>query len=203
MLLILDWQHTGKPSPSKVDEQGAEFDLDGDGTIHSGEREVGLTGPIMLAAASRFRELGGDVICMADGWYSDRHDRANDYARRWTGPVVYVALHLNAATRPGTCGIVGHDYRSAAGPVLASSVAGSLEAEADELSSVRVEECRPGQWTEAMHNTIAGVYTGRAVGLCYEPAFLNEPTHAPLFREQGLRRLGCALANGIHRWGAT
>lgn len=201
MLALLDWQHTGKPDPTKVDDLGAAADIDGDGRIHDDETEAHLTGYILLAAASRMRELGHHVICVCDGWYGDRHLRANRYVREgWHGErAAYVALHLNAADPAGGYGLVGYDYRSVRGAALADDIGTCLRDMADELTAVKVRSARPDDWTRGMYACIAGT---SMPAICYEPAFITQPMHGPLLQTQGLRRLGLALAEGLHRWGS-
>lgn len=199
ILAILSRDHSGKPAPTKVQDRGAAYDLDGDGHIHAPEREAFLTGYVSLAAEARLYELGHHVIPIADGWYSDRHARANEYARKFPGmPCVYVALHLNADTHGGGYGLVCPDYRSRKGEVVANHVATALGTIADELDAVRVVPAAPDTWTANAYATIKGL--GNPIGLCYEPAFLSNPKHHPLFEMQGLRRLGTALAEGLHAW---
>ena len=192
MLIVLDRQHRGKPS--KPSDLGAGYDIDGDGRIAISEREAMLTGLMALAAEARLIELGHEVVPMSDGHYHERHERAN--AR---GADAYIALHLNAGH--GDYGAVFHDYRSLRGPGLAESIAGVLSDTADELKRVRVIDARPTDWTANAYRCISGL--AAPIGIVYEPCFMDSPDHAPLLLEQGQRRLGNALAVGIHRWSET
>jgi N-acetylmuramoyl-L-alanine amidase len=162
------------------------------------EQEANLTPTIALHAMARLVELGHHVIVLSDGDYADRHKRVNRYAAG-RSDTVYCALHLNAGG--GSWGLWFFDYRSQRGPALARAIAKAHEDTIDELNGdCRAVPCKADGWTKNAFYTIKGV---DPVAICCEPAFLDQPSHATLFDHKGLRRLGTALAEGIHAWGVT
>jgi len=193
-LIVLDRQHSGKPG--NRGDRGAMVDLDGDGRLEQWEREAMLTPRYLLHAEAQLLDLGHDVICLSDGTYAERHARACSYQAD-----VYVAAHLNAGG--GDQGLAFYDRRSGAGKVMAGLVAAHLGTNCPELrqwSRIACHDDRPGThaWLWRAWSTIQGVYSGRPVGLCYEPCFMDTPTHQPLLTAEGLERLGAALALGIN-----
>ena len=177
-LVVLDRQHIGKPS--------RPLDL---GAEREGLAEAVLVRRYLATAEDVLRAGGCVVVPMGDGDYSDRHARA--CAMRAD---VYVAGHVNAGG--GSGGYAFYDSRSAAGHLLARAVAARL-GEFPELRGASATACSgAAPWSNAWH-TIRGVYEGRPVGLCYEPCFIDQPAHAPLFTSDGLVRVGTALARGI------
>ena len=197
-VIYLDRQHSGKPG-RKVGDRGATADLDGDGVKEVHEREAMLTPRYLLACEERLLEYGHDVIPISDGWYSDRHQRVNEYSGGFPKGThqVYVAAHLNAGG--GTYGAIFYDYRSRRGPELAARIASELRTVAPELSDVRSIAANPENWTRNAWATIGGVV--QPVGLCVEPAFMDAPQHQDLLSSpEGLRDIGYAIADGIHRW---
>lgn len=198
MIVILDRQHAGKPG--KLRDRGAWADMDGDGRQQLEETEAAFTLQYIAAAEFALMRLGYDVMILSDGWYKDRHVRANGY-----GAGVYVACHLNAgAPKSGqgrAYGAVFYDHRSGAtrGPALADSIAAELGAACPELGAgVRVFKARPDDWTKNAYYTIKGVQ--KPVGICYEPAFMDAQNHRDLFTPEGMSRIGVALADGIDAW---
>jgi len=194
-LVVLDRQHSGHPT--RRNSGGAWFDIDGDGRRDQWERETQLVPYYTLAAENHLREHGIDVIPISDGRYSERHERACAY-----GADIYVACHLNAGG--GTWGNAFFDRRSTGGRALAQLAAAQLEVYCPELTSARSTACwddRPlagdNAWLWRPFVTIRGVYTGRPAGLCFEPAFMDQPAHAHLLRPEGLARVGLALATAI------
>jgi N-acetylmuramoyl-L-alanine amidase len=186
MLIALDRQHAGVPSRAYADA-GAWADLDGDGRRDVHEQEALLTPVYMLAAEVRLRELGHAVVPISDGQYADRHRRTNGYEAD-----VYVACHLNAGG--GDYGLAVHDTRSASGKALAGHVVRSLTAACPELRRGVVGD------TQGFPRALAcidGVFTGKPVGLCFEPCFMDRPEHQVLLTPAGLQRIGRALADGI------
>jgi N-acetylmuramoyl-L-alanine amidase len=172
MLIALDRQHAGVPSRAYAD---------------AGEQEALLTPVYMLAAEVRLRELGHAVVPISDGQYADRHRRTNGYEAD-----VYVACHLNAGG--GDYGLAVHDTRSASGKALAGHVVRSLTAACPELRRGVVGD------TQGFPRALAcidGVFTGKPVGLCFEPCFMDRPEHQVLLTPAGLQRIGRALADGI------
>lgn len=192
MRIVLDRQHRGKPN--KPGDLGAGFDSDGDGIVQVHEQEAMHTGLIQLAAEARLIELGHEVFPMSHGTYKERHQWANEH-----GVDVYVALHLNSG--PGGYGAVFHDYQSKPhrGPALAASIAEVLRRTCDELTTVKVlaADPRDPDWKRPYY-CIRGLTS--PIGIVFEPFFMPEPSHASLLLEQGKRRVGAALALGIHQW---
>lgn len=196
--IFLDRQHAGKPS--NATDRGAWGDLDQNGRQDWWEMEAMLTGRSGLEAEGRAIELGHAVIPLSDGTYPARHARVNEYAKTCGGKTpVYAAEHLNAVQGGGgDYALVGYDARSKAGPILAEHLAAAIMKHlSPEIKRVVIAPCGPtGNWSRA-YSTIAGVYEGRAVGICFEPGFLTNPDHASLFTHTGLRRIGLALAEGV------
>lgn len=191
-IVYLDRQHAGKPySPQ---DRGAWGDLDANGRPDVEEREAWLTAQYLLEIERDLLPAGVAVLPISDGSYAERHRRVNSYARRYDVPQLYLAAHLNAGG--GTYGSIFYDQRSAAGQVAASRVAASLGVLVGELTAVHVVPAGPGRWERAW-NTIAGIFAGRAVAICVEPAFIDSAAHAHLMRTAGLRRIGRAIARGI------
>lgn len=192
-VVYLDRQHSGKPG--KPADRGAAVDLDGDGKIQRDEQEAALTARYLLACELALLEMGHVVIPIADGSYNDRHARVNQYAGSFkTGrPQLYLAGHLNAGG--GDYGMIGTDYRSRSGPELASRIARQLRQVAPELNGVKCIEARPDNWTRNMYATISGVM--QPIGLCLEPCFMDQPSHADLLTAAGLSTIGRAIAAGV------
>ena len=94
MLVILDRQHSGQIN--RLTSIGAAADLDGNGEASIHEAEAFWTGYLSMSIELNLRQNDIHVIPISDGSYQERHSRVNDYAARYTGPVVYIALHLNA-----------------------------------------------------------------------------------------------------------
>lgn len=194
-VVILERGHHGK----RHDERGAT----------SGDLvEEVLVREYMRRAEDDLRAAGARVIVQSSGTssgYSDRWARARTHRAD-----VYVQCHVNAGG--GSYGLAGHDYRSKTGPELARLVAGELEG-LEELERVLALPTYPKghpeaarrwpadpDWTERMWNVIQGVYAGTPVGLVYEPGFIDTRAHASLWREEGLERVGAALARGVARF---
>jgi hypothetical protein len=198
-LVVLDRQHAGKPG--NRGDRGATADLDGDNRVAQWEREALLTPRYLLHAEALLLDAGCDVICLSDGTYAERAARACAYRAD-----VYVAAHLDSGG--GVGGHAYYDRRSTAGHRLAQRIAVALEGLCPELRFAQAAPCwddradqpspaRPWLWRA--WSCIEGVYRGTPVGLCYEPCYLDQPAHAPLLTEEGLTRLGRALAEGVLR----
>lgn len=196
-LVLLDRQHAGKPT--HLADRGAWGDLDHDGRVDVEEQEAALTARYLLAAELELLRLGHSALPLADGSYAERHARANKYAQAIGGRAVYIAAHLNAGG--GRYGSTFYDARSTAGKALSVAVAAALRSACPELGAdVWARAAEPtGPWARA-YSTIAGVYSGRPVGLCFEPFFLDAPPHQVLASPEGLGRVGVALARGIDAW---
>ena len=201
MLVLLDRQHYGKPSPRQKD-RGVAVDLDGDGNIDA--MEANLTPSYIQAAREALEAAGHTVVLLDAGWYPDRHKAAIRQVRAAaTGlPAAYVACHLNAGG--GNYGLVLHDARSTGGEALANRVGDAMRRvfEEGELKRVLVKGASASEWTNA-YNTIRGIYAGpgNLSGICFEPVFVD--THRGLLDPEGLARIGAALASGLEAWGVA
>jgi len=52
-----------------------------------------------------------------------------------------------------------------------------------------------------MFGVIDRMYSSEtACGLCYEPGFIDTAAHAQMWTPEGLRRVGVALAEGLHSY---
>ena len=192
-VVYLDRQHSGKPG--KPSDRGAAVDLDGDGKIQRDEQEAALTARYLLACELALLEMGHTVIPISDGNYNERHARVNQYAGSFKAgrPQLYLAAHLNCGK--GSYGLLGYDYRSRSGPELASRIGRQLRQVAPELNGVKCIEARPDNWTRNMYATISGVT--QPIGLCLEPCFMDQPSHADLLTAAGLSTIGRAIAAGV------
>lgn len=191
-VIFLDRQHAGQNR--RRSSMGAARDLDGDGQVSIHETEAYFTALYLLACEVRLKELGYDVISLSDGTYSARHQRCNSYQSE-DEPAVYVAAHLNAGG--GSYGAMFWDARSSSGAALASAICDKMRANLPELSSCKSIPAQAEGWTKNAFYCIRGV---RAVAVCAEPAFIDSPAHKPLFSKSGMRRIGDALADGIHTY---
>ena len=198
-VVYLDRQHSGKPARPR--DRGASADLDGDGKIARDEQEAAMTARYLLACELALLEMGHVVIPISDGSYNERHARVNRYAGTFKAgrPQVYLAAHLNSGG--GDYGLIGFDHRSRSGPELANRIARQLRQVAPELNGVKCIEAKPDDWTRNMYATISGVT--QPIGLCLEPAFLDQPAHADLLTREGLSTMGRAIAAGIDAWANT
>lgn len=196
LLVILDRQHAGKrSSPADV---GACYDLDGDGVkAETGEREIDLTLGYGERAAQALEQVGVQVVRL--GWpdyvgsYDERHAQAIGHARsNKEGRCLYVALHVNAGG--GDYGLVEYDERSGRGGAAASTLCRALTT-LPELSRGKTNALDS---TERGWACIDGLYSGPAnlCGVIYEPGFIDQAKHRPLWTEAGLARVGRALAQG-------
>ena len=196
MLVILDIQHMGKPTHQKISDWGAVNDLDHSGTFETGEQEAALTYQYVGHAAFALRDLGHSVIILADGWYSERHQRANKYSHDINLPSIYIAAHVNAGG--GNYGAIFYDYRSARGWKLSETMGKHLEFKCHELTTVKTIISRPDDWTKNAFSTISGIMS--PIGICYEPFFLDNQNHAILATSDGLQRIGEAIANAVDEY---
>ena len=160
-----------------------------------------MTARYLLACELALLDMGHVVIPISDGSYNERHARVNRYAGTFKAgqPQVYIAAHLNAGA--GSYGLIGYDHRSRSGPELASRIGRQLRQVAPELNGVKCIEAKPDDWTRNMYTTISGVT--QPIGLCLEPAFLDQPAHADLLTREGLSTMGRAIAAGIDAWANT
>jgi len=182
MMIFLDRQHLGKPN--RWNDEGAKNDE---------MTETYLTSQYIFHAENHLRMHDIDVCVLSDGWYSDRHARVNEYCR--TGvKSVYVACHINAGVN-GTYGASFYDYRSSGGKILSECINRHLDLHCSELSSVKAIPAQPDDWTAHAFNTIKNV--GQPTAVCFEPFFIDAPSHALLKQPSGIHRVGIALAEGI------
>lgn len=195
-LIFLDRQHSGKPHQlGDRGAWGAAADFDHDGRPDVNEGEAFLTGPYLWHTEVKSIELGHAVLPVTDGWYSARHARVNGYAASSGARFqAYIAAHVNAGG--GRDGRVYFDDRSEMGELLARCICDRLRL-LPELNGAQALAASPSVHS-APFNTIAGIFAGKACGVCFEPAFIDQPAHAPLFTPEGLKRIGYALAFGIH-----
>jgi len=175
-LAVFDIQHRGKPG--RWADRGA---------VAFGLEDVDLTHRYALAADKRLRAAEWDCCILADGHYADRWAGADAY-----GAQVYVACHVDGGG--GDRGTAFFDARSARGPKLAEVVAEALR----KVVPWPVLP-RPTVAGDRALNTIHGV---RAVALCFEPGFVDDPfeEHRKLLVTQA-EVLGAALARGNGAWG--
>lgn len=192
-LIVLDRQHTGKPGQ---DDTGAWGDFNGNRKPEVMELEAILTGYYGFWCEVRLRELGHEVVVLSDGFYSDRHKRANAYQAD-----AYIALHLNAGG--GDYSLALHDYRSAAGKALAASITESWT-KVLPVAKHHVKPTAPeGEFPRA-YPCISGVFAGKPVAALVEPLFVDNPKHQQFLRDETkLHMLGYSIADGIHAWLAT
>lgn len=197
ILALLDIQHRGR-SAHPLD-YGAAADLDRDGLVEDGEREAELTPFYALACSDVLGRLDQRVLLITAGAYSDRHSAARALAAAWAGPVVYLACHINAGG--GTGAIVAHDERSRGGAALARAIVSELGGlPGIARASARPVGARsPEAFERRLHGCIGGIYEGPAnlCGVTLEPFFLDQLAHAPLATDEGLRRVGEAIARGV------
>jgi len=195
MIIFLDRQHTGQIN--RLDHTGASRDIDGDGQIAINEQEAFFTPYYLLSAEIRLRELGYKTIFLSDGSYAERHKRCNEYQDKHGGEAIYIAAHLNAGAGGGDgYGSMFYDHRSSKGKDLAGHISRYMASVLTELrGDCRAIAASPDNWTKNAFYTIKGV---KAFAICAEPAFIDSGAHRPLFNAIGMRRIGDALANGIH-----
>ena len=199
MIVIFDRQHYGKPGKSDL---GAGVDLDGDGKVETAEMEANLT-PLYIHPARRLLEASGHSSYVFDnGWYADRHNRANALAKANPGQqIAYLACHVNAGR--GDYAAFIHDARSRGGAVLANRLAQAFsDLKLAGIKRALVREGTPDNaWSRGL-NTVKGIYAGPAniVGVCVEPYFLDRKEHQWLANDVGGERIAEALVDGLVKW---
>jgi N-acetylmuramoyl-L-alanine amidase len=182
MIVFLDRQHHGKPN--RWGDCGASND---------GVHETWLTAQYIHHCEWKLREAGIDVCVLSDGWYKDRHQRVNQYARGHDKSV-YVSCHINAGG--GDYGATFYDHRSTNGQRLATHINGRLHQWCDPLhNKTKQIAARPDDWTSNAFNTIKRVSS--PVAVCFEPFFIDCENHKSLTSLSGLELVGTALAVGI------
>ena len=193
-IIFIDYQHVGKPSPRKVGDRGAGVDIDDDGKIASDEREAYWTRKIGLVIEDKLIRQGADVIPLSDGWYADRHDRVNEYAKLYRGRrQIYLAMHLNAG---------GGDYsaffyfpNSSSGKELAEYLSEAIKEHCG-IKRNKVWAATPEDWKNP-YNTIKGV--GSPIAICCEPIFMDSPKHKHLLSEAGVELISDAFVEALLR----
>jgi hypothetical protein len=201
MIVVLDRQHIGKPGKSDL---GAGVDLDGDGKVEIHEMEANLT-PLYIAGAKQYLEIRNhNATVFQNGWYSERHQRANTLAA--TNPitsVAYAACHLNAGK--GDYASIFYDKRSRSGKALAEHIADAIRGlELPGVKRVLAKPASPDDWTKHAWNTIRNIYNGPAniSGVCFEPLFIDNEAHQPHLKPGPMHTIGQALAAGCLAWNA-
>lgn len=188
MIVILDYQHYGKPGKN---DRGA---------FANGKYETELTWAYIEAAKQLAEAEGHEVVVLKDGWYSARHKRAAAIAEANPDQkCAYVACHVNAGG--GDYSVCLHDYRSKGGKRLADSIRDTMT---DSLGSVRrhlTKAATETNWTNGF-NTIKGVFAGpgNLSGVCFEPVFIDTDEHQPFLTQDGLTLIGQTLAVGCIEW---
>ena len=202
MIVIFDRQHYGKPN--RPDDLGAAVDLDGDGTVENDEKEANITPAYYMPAKAALEHLGHSVYVFDQGWYSERHRKANAIASANPNQMIaYVACHVNAGK--GDYAVMIHDERSGNGKRLATHIAAAMGA-SDDLTGIRRSLTRSASstndWKRGL-TTIKGIYAGpgNISGICCEPFFLDNPDHQWLASYQGGKAIADALVAGLVSWG--
>lgn len=178
MIVVIDIQHHGKPY--RLRDRGASKD---------GITEVDYVRRYAWEAERILRDhaSGSKVCVISDGHYLDRWRRADSI-----GADAFIASHVNASgSGVADRGEVYYDIRSMPqnGPLLAREIARELERRVP--WPVKAKGCRQG---DRAFSTIKDL---KAVGICYEPCFLDGP-RGPLLHYCGA--MGAALAHGLLRW---
>ena len=199
MIVIFDRQHYGKPGKA---DMGAGYDLDNDGKVEVQEQEANLTPLYFLPAKAALEKMGHSVYVLDQGWYSDRHKKANAIAAANKGSLVaYIACHINAGK--GDYSVMISDERSTRGASLALCLSDALSAE--KLSGLKRNLTRSAsatnEWKRGF-STISGIFAGPAniAGVCFEPYFIDRPEHAWLASPEGGEAIAKAIVAGLTAW---
>ena len=196
MWVFVDYQHAGKPG-RKVRDRGAWGDLNGDGEREYLELEAYWTGLLALKLMQGCYVRNIPSILLSDGWYGNRARRAATYTKDRS---LYFALHFNAGG--GGYGSCFFDYRSGPrnGPRLADLIAQNLTVHLPELDKCKAIKATPSDWTKNAYSTIKAC-PGKMIGICLEPAFIDNPAHAPIFSDEGLDRITVGVMSAIEQFG--
>jgi len=195
MLVFIDRQHSGKPN--KLNDRGACADIDNNGKKDIHELEAIFTGKIAIELEIALLCYGIDVLPISDGLYSKRHQRVNEYAAMYDGPMVYLAMHLNAGG--GDYGAFFYDWRSAKGADLAAAMSEELKT-LPQIQKCKTIAAKPDDWTQHAFNTISGI--NAPVAICCEPLFVDNPAHnVLLLGNEGMARIANVMATAIAKWG--
>lgn len=195
MIIYIDRQHSGQAN--RIDSRGAGIDLDGSGKKEANEMEAHWTGYLSLMLESNLLDMGFQVIPISDGTYKQRHDRVNEYAKKFNCPQIYLAMHLNAGG--GNYGAMFYDHRSSQGMLLAKSICDGLKTSVPDIPSFKHISSQPGDWTKNAFYCIQGI--GSPVAICSEPLFMD--THQSLISLPGFTKIALGMAIGIREWSKT
>ena len=138
-------------------------------------------------------------IMLSDGWYGNRARRAATYVSSRERSA-YIALHFNAGG--GGYGSCFYDYRSGPrnGPRLADLIAQNLTVHLPELDKCKAIKATSSDWTKNAYGTIKAC-PGKMIGICLEPAFIDNPAHRPIFTDDGMERISLAVLSGVQQFG--
>jgi len=188
-IVFFDRQHLGNPK-NKFKSMGA---------AHGSAIEAHLTSQYIFHAEWRLREMGVTVVTISDGTYEERHKRVNEYAKGYD-KAVYISCHINAGG--GAYCASFYDHRSSKGLTLANTINQFMSRWIENVfsspKSTRAVAAQPGDWTKNAYYCIKGV--GSPVAICFEPFFIDTPAHQELTKEDGIKLVGLALANGIKKY---
>tara|TARA_R100000654_G_scaffold73709_1_gene106857 strand:- start:12287 stop:12871 length:585 start_codon:yes stop_codon:yes gene_type:complete len=190
MTVYIDVQHMG--DPVKKGRMGAAFGED------INQTEAYYTSLYAFWMGMYLRQRGHEVINISDGQYKDRHARVNYYDERNRNsdtPSVYIACHLNAGG--GSYAAQFYDSRSATGKILANLMNEGL-LNLPQIQSVKSIPCHNEDWTKNAFYCIKRI--GYPVAICCEPLFIDHPPHKELLTVDGMKKLGEAMALGIHNF---
>lgn len=197
MLAILDIGHRGVPG--SLHKRGAR---------HQGFVEADLTPVYAAHAALALIELGHS----AQMWpttamsYEYRHAEAMRLGRQQK--VAYVQCHLNANTGDDDYAATFYRADQPNRRQCADDVADALKREfsAGPIKRSLSIVCHPApHWTSRPLFTLSGFDApprGMAA-ICFEPCFLDNVDHHAMLTPGGLKRVGLALAAGLHVWATT
>lgn len=186
LLAILDRGHGQK----------GQHDYFDPGVVAGALKEVDLAREYMITATDQLEHLGHKVVWLDSGTYDERHRSAIATAAAHRDlRTVYVQCHVNAGR--GKYGVVEYDARSSWGRTAAACLADALD-ELPEVPTVHLWPLHKGQRGWVCIDDL--YYSPTALGLLYEPGFIDSAAHATLWTREGLDRIGCALAEGLHRY---
>ena len=112
-----------------------------------------------------------------------------------------MACHINSAETPGNYAAIFHDARSRGGKRLAEMIVEQLDLLPELAGHTRVRAASSDRY-DRPYSTIKGIWPGpgNISGVCLEPAFINNPSHASLLTHEGLERVGRAISVGVIGW---
>ena len=150
---------------------------------------------VVRYAAVAYKHLvqAGHAVSIAGaGLYANRRAMAS------YGADLYVACHANMGG--DDYGLVLHDHRSTLGARTAGIIAESLLQEwGGTVSKVKALPTRNDDWTSNAHSLISSIYRSpRCHAVVFEPGFLDSDRHRIMWSDEGLNRIGIALARGIN-----